>query len=1108
MTEPSKPGRRRRLLLWIVLPLTLLGVAAGIGWSFRTSVGEMAARRAIDIAGLGDDIGFRMAKLEFGGLVLADILIGPDGPRAREAEIVYAAGDLASGRIKSIRLLEPELKLIESEDGRIAVLGLPASLTGGDAPANDADARFPALPDIGRIEIINGHIWIETQDASAVGVVDAEIVRDDDGYLASLTLALADPNGRQATFRATDLAIAYEPESAELAGRIDLFLADAVAAAEAEATLWLQAEAVPAGGFEANVVVSEGRGHFGDQASIARMRGQASVVQGAEGPAQARLNLNLSRLTAPSAKFDFAAVIAEFEGSSGELVVDAIGPSGYVDLSIQAPEGIGPIILELRGEIDADVVAAASDDLDAEGRIRFVSELDVALDSILIDPRPRYVEGTVAATLEMPRLRIGDLAENGSAFGQIDLEIAGGALTTTTPGLAISGVNLPPALLADLPADVRRAFDEPAFVRLGGEGLARTLITVSQRSNGGMAAVGSLGVGVSNPNLAVFVEGDAAIGIDATGAVEHLESENMTVRLVEAAFGPATVSGRVDLAGLSGARSTYTADAKLEASARYAEEGFEVESAELELSGPLEISALQAVLEPRAGGAIVVKGYSGPQFSAPGPLRLTLTDRGARSIVYDRALEELDVALGFRGFKTRAFLNAEDGETGEVDLALGALGVTASDAGAALTLTDASAVIPAYDIALAGADGRIAFGGETAQTGRLTIRRISHLADPPLFRPLSLRVDVTGRGDRLDFEGALIAAGERARLDVKGRHRIASGVGEAAISLPPVVFAPGVLQPQDFVPGIYRTLLETIGEIGAEATVAWNADGLTAETGLIDISIDKLRTSEVTVEQLSGAIALDRLFPPSTDGPQRVRIGAIDIGVPLSSGAIEIDVISPEQVELRVEEFGLFGGLIDSQLIAIDPTQQSIEATLEVAGIDLSSILAFAEFGELSATGQLEGRLPLSYKNGELRINDGLIQTAGGGGELRYRPQAIDTALSEVDRSSELALKAIAHFAYDEISIRINEVDAEELRLDIKISGKSLELFEGVPFEFNVKIEGPIRQIIQESLAPIELPEDVQELLDGGQIIVDEAESAPAPLPDAPPQPEAALPVQ
>ena len=40
-------------------------------------------------------------------------------------------------------------------------------------------------------------------------------------------------------------------------------------------------------------------------------------------------------------------------------------------------------------------------------------------------------------------------------------------------------------------------------------------------------------------------------------------------------------------------------------------------------------------------------------------------------------------------------------------------------------------------------------------------------------------------------------------------------------------------------------------------------------------------------------------------------------------------------MELQVEEFGLFGGLINSQVISIDPTQQAFEATLEVAGIDL-----------------------------------------------------------------------------------------------------------------------------------------------------------------------------
>ncbi|MGZ0187623.1 MAG: intermembrane phospholipid transport protein YdbH family protein, partial [Alphaproteobacteria bacterium] len=377
----------------------------------------------------------------------------------------------------------------------------------------------------------------------------------------------------------------------------------------------------------------------------------------------------------------------------------------------------------------------------------------------------------------------------------------------------------------------------------------------------------------------------------------------------------------------------------------------------------------------------------------------------------------------------------------------------------------------------------IALGAKSAQSGRLTIGRIRHLGDEPLIRPLSLQLDVKGQGDRLTFDGALKAAGDRAQLQVQGRHNLGSGIGEATLKMAPVVFAPGVLQPRDFVPALYRSILETLGEVAADAKVAWGPDGLTSENAALRLSIDKVSTGEIVVDRLATTFRLDKLLPPRTAGPQRIRIGRLDVGVPLARGVLDVNIISPNRVEIDIDRFDLFGGFIKSQRLVIDPTSNNFDAVLQVEGIDFARILAFAEFGELTATGRLEGRIPIHYKNGDLRVTDGLLKTSSGGGVLQYRPKGIDEALKKADRSTSLAIRALANFAYEEISVRINEVEAEEVRLDIFIKGKSLDVFDGVPFEFNIVIEGPLRQIVQESLAAPVLPPDIQDLVDRGKAI-------------------------
>jgi hypothetical protein len=712
--------------------------------------------------------------------------------------------------------------------------------------------------------------------------------------------------------------------------------------------------------------------------------------------------------------------------------------------------------------VDAALAAIAAPVSDIAGRVRFDANLTAPVSVLRADLGIHQLSGAAALVFEIQNANLAGLAPEGSAFGQLDLGISGGGVTVTSPGLRLGGIKLPVPILASLPIDFRRAFDDSAFLRFGEEGLAKTVVTVSQRPEGGFAAVGQLGLALSNPNLALFVEGDGAAATTANGALEHVESERLTVRVVDAQLGPATVSGNVELAGLSGAGERFSADAKVSLGARMRVGGYQIKRAEVDLAGPLDVGPGAAVLAPRAGGRIRINGFSGPLLKVLDLIRLTLTKRGSWRIVYDRLQDQLRLALKFRGFQSRGVMNAAVGGGSRINLALGAAGVRVDQDGEVLTLSGASARFPDAQMAVEGVDARISLGAESAQSGRLTISRIRHLGDEPLIRPLSLQLDVKGKGDRLAFDGALKAAGDRAQLQVKGRHNIATGIGEATLMMALVVCAPGVLQPRDFVPALYRAILETLSEVAADAKVAWGPDGLTSD---------------------NAAFRLDQLLPPRTAGPQRIRIGRLDVGVPLVRGVLDVNIISPKRVEIDIDRFDLFGGFTKSQRLVIDPTSNNFDAVLQVEGIDFARILAFAEFGELTATGRLEGRTPLHYKNCDLRLTDGLLKTSSGGGVLQYRPKEINEALKKADRSTGLAIRVLANFAYEEISVRINEVEAEEVRLDIFIKGKSLDVFDGVSFEFNIVIEGPLRQIIQESLAAPVLPPEIQDLVDRGKAI-------------------------
>ncbi len=1092
MTETASRRRRRWPFLLAALIIAIVAVS-WIGWSHRTSVAERAARTALSFAGLGEDLRFRVTALESDYLRLEDVHYGENGPSAEAAEISFRPGALMEGRFETIRLIGPSITLVERADGSIAVLGVDdddeptaESVGVGDAVA----ASFPKLPNVDRVEIVDGRVRIETSDLAGDASLAATIERTGDRLTADIQAGLVEDTGREAAAALDGAEIEYGPNRIRVVGPLDAHVRDPARHIDAAAAIWADITLANTDAVDFDAIVMTGRARRGGDISFEEMRGRAVGRLDVDGRLSGHADVNLYAVDAPPVSIEFGALAGDFDDGAVRLAVDAVGPSGYIALTTDMPQPMGVVASKMTGEIDAALISELTDQATAAGRVRFDIQAAADAAAMLTDPALRHIEGRANLVVETPTLAVADIAPEGSARGEFDLALSGGGVTVTSPGLLVGGVVLPPETLASLPPDVRRAFQDPAFVRLGGPGLGATAATVYPRPEGGFALSGKLGVGLSNPNLAVFFEGDASLATDATGGLAALRSELLTVRLVDAAFGAATVSGRVDLANVNGAGLQIDADATMALSARGTIDGHSIRQAEIDLAGPLEIGPGAVILKPEPGGRILLNGVSGPVMRSLDPVRLTLTRSGGQRIVYYRATDTLEADLDFSGFKARALMNPDDGAS-QVDLALKGAGLRYNADGLVFRLNDLSAVLPEYEVALERANARIALGARRAQSGRLTIGQIRHLAEAPLVPPASLELDVRGVGDQLTFQGALIAARDRARLTVKGAHNLATGVGEAALSLGPVVFAPDVLQPRDFVPSLYRTIIEAFGEAKAEADLAWTPKGLIRETARIDLAVDKLTTDDITIEALSTTFDFDRLFPPRSAGPQRMRVGRIDVGVPLAQGVANVNIVKPEQIEIEIEQFDMFGGFIRGQKLTIDPTRQAFDVVLEVSGIDLAQILAFAEFGELNATGKLHGRIPLHYEGGNLRMNDGLLRTGEGGGRLQYRPREIDEALKEVDRSASLAIRALANFVYDEITIRINEIENEELRLDIFINGKSVDVFGGVPFQFNIVIEGPIRQIIEDNLAPIELPPDVTDLLQRGERIV----------PPPPPQP-------
>ncbi|MGZ0187624.1 MAG: hypothetical protein ACKVH0_06405, partial [Alphaproteobacteria bacterium] len=689
MTESVAPRRRRWPYILLAL-LLILGIGLGLAWRYRLQVAEQAATMALGVLGLGNDVSFRITDIEPDRIRVEDLRYGEDGPTALAAEIIFAPGALARGHLKLVRLIEPVLTLIEAPDGGWMVAGLPAPKATSDASDDAAKQSFPKLPDIDRLEVIGGHLRADHPSLQANGSFAATVIRDADGRLDStVTLAAADSRGRELTLAISGLAATIREDQISLKGPAQLRVDDTANATRAALDVWLSGTLTPEGVAAGEVVVVTGNGRLGKRLSVEDVRGRITGGMSGSGVSKIRADVNLIGFSGDPASLDVVNIAADVNHGAASLTIDGFGPSGHVSFTADRPQSGDHLALAGSGAVDAALAAVVAPMSDVVGRVGFEANLTSPIDLFQADPSIHQLSGAAALVFEIRNANFAGLAPEGSAFGQLDLGISGGAVTVTSPGLRLGGIKLPPAVLASLPIDFRRAFDDSAFLRFGEEGLGKTVVTISQRPEGGFAAVGQLGLALSNPNLALFVEGGGAVATTASGALEHVESERLKVRVVDAQLGPATVSGNIELAGFSGAGQRFSADAKVSLGARMSVGGYQIKRAEVDVAGPLDVGPAAAVLAPRAGGRIRVNGFSGPLLKILDPIRLTLTKRGARRIVYDRLQDQLRMALEFQGFQARGVMNAAVGGGSRINLALGGAGVTVDRAGAALTLSGA-----------------------------------------------------------------------------------------------------------------------------------------------------------------------------------------------------------------------------------------------------------------------------------------------------------------------------------------------------------------------------------------------------------------------------------
>ncbi|MBK8909500.1 MAG: YdbH domain-containing protein [Rhodospirillales bacterium] len=329
----------------------------------------------------------------------------------------------------------------------------------------------------------------------------------------------------------------------------------------------------------------------------------------------------------------------------------------------------------------------------------------------------------------------------------------------------------------------------------------------------------------------------------------------------------------------------------------------------------------------------------------------------------------------------------------------------------------------------------------------------------------------------LAVSARLGAADERVQADVSGAWDRDTGIGEAKVTLQPVRFAPGRLQPQVLAPSLALPVTDVNGRVAASGRLTWNGQRLRPDLR-IRLDTVSMQAFGARLQDIDGAIRITGFAPLQASSMQAITIGRIEAGVPITDVQLRFDLDDGRRLHITRAAADLLGGRVDQADGWMDLEGPTYRGALDVAGLDLQALLDLAELEAATATGEVSGRIPILFEDGALGIDGGVLATEQPG-VLRYTPGASPAALQPQGQGQGLglALQALENFHYESLQIKVDGGSGRGWTSSVSISGKNPDFMEGYPFVFNINLSGDLDRVVLSGLLGVTLPDRIQDRL-------------------------------
>ncbi len=216
------------------------------------------------------------------------------------------------------------------------------------------------------------------------------------------------------------------------------------------------------------------------------------------------------------------------------------------------------------------------------------------------------------------------------------------------------------------------------------------------------------------------------------------------------------------------------------------------------------------------------------------------------------------------------------------------------------------------------------------------------------------------------------------------------------------------------------------------------------------------RKNRILIEGIQMTLLIRNIAQMHSAPGQKLKFARASFGeMNIENGEIDFQIESARSVLIEKSHFSWCDGTVDAPAIRLKPGIEDYSLILYCDRLNLAKVLEQFGAASVEAEGELNGRIPIRYHNGQLSFHDGfLFTTPGETGKIRMTDTEILTAGIPPDTPQyvqmELARKALEDYDYSWAKLNLT-TEGDDLLLNMQLDGKPAK---SLPFVYRKDIGG------------------------------------------------------